>query len=183
MKQKALFLDRDGVINHEKEYVYKIADFQFIDGVFDVCAQYKAAGFKIIVVTNQSGIGRGYYSEADFQKLTVWMNQQFAQNFIDIDGVYFCPHHPTDALPPYQKICQCRKPKPGMLLQAIEEHDIDPQQSIMFGDKEADIEAAIAADIGHKVLVRSGHAVSDSAVKIADKVVDSLTFINEFTHC
>lgn len=171
---KALFLDRDGVVNVDHGYVFKSEEFEFIDGVFSTCKAFYDAGYKIIIVTNQSGIGRGYYSEADFLALNKWMKAQFSAHQIEITDVYFCPHHPKNALPDYLKQCDCRKPAPGMLLQGIEEHHIDPALSIMVGDKLGDMHAAISANIHTKVLVRSGKIVDEQAVNSADYVCDSI---------
>lgn len=174
MTHKAVFLDRDGVINQDHAYVHKIEDFEFIDGVFEACYQFQALGYKLIVVTNQSGIGRGYYNEAQFAQLTEWMCQQFQAHGITIDGVYFCPHHPHKAQPPYQRECTCRKPNPGMLLEAIEAHIIDPKQSVMVGDKGSDIQAALAAGVSTKILVESGQTFSEQVRDSADYVCGSL---------
>ena len=139
---RALFLDRDGVINIEKNYLYKIDDFEFIDGIFELCKHYLELGYLIFVVTNQSGIARKYYSEDDFLKLTEWMLTAFKEKGIDIQQVYFCPHHPE-----ISGECRCRKPEPGMILDAAREYDIDLSQSLLVGDKERDIEAALNAGI------------------------------------
>jgi len=171
---KAVFLDRDGVINHDHAYVSKIEDFDFIDGVFEACQEFIKQGYLIIVVTNQSGIGRGYYSEADFNVLTDWMKSEFAKQDVPIAHVYFCPHHPKKALPEYLKECDCRKPMPGMLNQAIKQFDIDVTQSIMVGDKISDLEAAQAAGIKTKILVKSGKPVTDEAKMLADEVWQTL---------
>lgn len=171
---KALFLDRDGVVNVDHGYVFKNEEFEFIDGVFSTCKAFYEAGYKIIIVTNQSGIGRGYYSEADFLALTEWMKAQFSAHNVQVTDVYFCPHHPKNALPAYLTNCDCRKPAPGMLLQGIQEHHIDPTRSIMVGDKLGDMQAAISANIRTKVLVRSGQTFDDKAVKSADYVCDSI---------
>jgi len=138
----ALFLDRDGVINIEKNYLHKKEDFEFIDGIFDLCQFYKAKGFHIVVVTNQSGIARGYYSEMDFSNLTFWMIREFAKRGIEIDQVYHCPHHPD-----ISGECECRKPKAGMLLQAQKDLHIDMENSLLVGDSERDIEAAHKAGV------------------------------------
>ena len=142
MSYKALFLDRDGVINVERNYLYKIEDFEFIDGIFELCALYKSKGFKIIVVTNQSGISRGYYDENDFHKLTQWMIGEFLKRGVVIDKVYFCPHHPD-----IDGVCSCRKPDIGMFLDAQKEFDLDLVSSVMIGDNERDIEAAIKSGV------------------------------------
>ena len=154
MSKKIVFLDRDGVINKEVGYLYKIEDFDFISGVFEACLYFQLLGYQIIIVTNQSGIGRGYYNENDFHQITEWMLEQFNKNNIEILDVFFCPHAPDST-------CDCRKPKPGMFNQANNKHDIDMKNSWMIGDKEADIKAANAAGIQHTVLVKSGHAIDE----------------------
>ncbi|WP_134057803.1 D-glycero-beta-D-manno-heptose 1,7-bisphosphate 7-phosphatase [Rheinheimera aquimaris] len=171
---KAAFLDRDGVINVDHGYVSTAEQFEFIDGVFAACRHLQQQGYLLIVVTNQSGIGRGYYSEAQFWQLTDWMKQQFAANGVGITDVFFCPHHPVNAQPPYQLECNCRKPAPGMLLQAIEKYGIDAKQSLMLGDKKADMQAAKAAGIGRKVLVLSGQSLSDADKASADEIWPSI---------
>jgi len=171
---KALFLDRDGVINIDHGYVSTPEQFEFVDGVFEACQQFQALGYKLIVVTNQSGIARGYYSPQQFEQLTQWMCAQFAAHGVHITAVYHCPHHPTKGQAPYVQDCNCRKPAPGMLLQAIAEHSIDPALSIMVGDKGADMQAAAAAGVGHKVLVQSGQPFSSQEAALADAVWPSL---------
>ncbi len=146
--KRALFLDRDGVINLDHGYVYKKEDVTFIDGVFTLAAAAKRAGYLIIVVTNQSGIGRGYYREADFHHLTGWMREQFAAHGAALDAVYFCPFHPEHGIGAYKRESEFRKPAPGMILQAATEHDLDLGQSILVGDSPADIEAGQTAGVG-----------------------------------
>lgn len=165
---KALFLDRDGVINVEINYLYKIEDFEFIDGIFELCKYYQNLGYMIFVVTNQSGIDRGYYSEYDFQLLTSWMIKEFENNGIEIKKVYFCPHHPD-----ISGTCSCRKPSSGMLLDASKEFDIDLQNSILVGDKEGDIEAAINAGVSETYLFDEKKTIEKSkATKIISKLED-----------
>jgi len=171
---KALFLDRDGVVNVDHGYVYQPEKFEFIPGVFSACKAFVDAGFKLIIVTNQSGIGRGYYNEDDFQSLTEWMVSQFLKNNVTVTDVYYCPHHPKKAQPEYLKDCNCRKPAPGMLYQGIKEHNINPDLSIMVGDKLSDLQAAKAANIATRVLVRSGKTVDEQAIKSAHYTFDSL---------
>lgn len=180
LQNKALFLDRDGVVNVDHGYVYQSEEFEFIDGIFSTCKKFYDAGYKIIVVTNQSGIGRGYYTEADFLALTQWMKTQFRNHNIEIADVYFCPHHPKKALPEYLKQCDCRKPAPGMLLQGIKEHNIDPKYCIMVGDKLSDMQAAKKAHIATRVLVRSGQSFDENAKQSADLVIDSINDLPAF---
>jgi len=153
--RRAAFLDRDGVINIDHGYVFRREDFEFIDGVLEACATLATRGFVLVVVTNQSGIGRGIYSEADFDALTGWMTGQFAAAQARLSGVYFCPHHPVEARDAYRVDCDCRKPAPGMLLQAARELRLDLARSVLFGDKRHDLEAAAAAGVPVRVLLGS----------------------------
>jgi D-glycero-D-manno-heptose 1,7-bisphosphate phosphatase len=139
---KALFIDRDGVINVDKGHVFLIEDFEFSEGVFDLCRKYFNTGYLIIVVTNQAGIAKGLYAEEDFINLTDWMIGQFKDNGISITKVYYCPHHLEISGP-----CMCRKPEPGMLLQAVKEFDLEISECILIGDKESDLEAGRRAGI------------------------------------
>ncbi|OQX58566.1 MAG: D-glycero-beta-D-manno-heptose-1,7-bisphosphate 7-phosphatase [Helicobacteraceae bacterium 4484_230] len=163
-KTPALFLDRDGVINAEKNYLHKVEDVEFIDGIFELCRKYQEAGYLIIVVTNQSGIARGYYSEEDFAALTNWMSDEFKKHGIVITHVYHCPHHPDISGP-----CECRKPNPGMLLEAAKVYNIDLKNSLLIGDKERDIEAAARAGVGSRYLLGSAHRATK-----ATRVIDDL---------
>ncbi len=141
--EKALFLDRDGTINIEKNYVFKIEDFVFRDGIFELVKAFFTKGYLIFVVTNQSGLARGYYTEEEYQCLTEWMVGQFREQGISVTKVYHCPHHPD-----ITGVCSCRKPEPGMLLKAIDEYQLDPSLCVMIGDKELDLEAGRRAGIG-----------------------------------
>ncbi len=147
---KAVFLDRDGVINIEKNYVYKIEDFEFIDGIFDLCKKYQQEGYLLIVITNQAGIARGYYTEEQFRVLTDWMVKKFEEQGISIAKVYFCPHHPD-----FTGECECRKPNPGMILQAAKEFKLDLSKSILIGDKMSDIEAGERAGVGTNIVIKT----------------------------
>lgn len=153
MRNRALFLDRDGIINHDYGYIATRERFHFIDGIFEVCRQALAKNYLIIVITNQSGIARGLFSLADFHKLTAWMHDQFKEQSIAITQVYFCPHYPESKLPEFSIICSCRKPKPGLFLKAAQEHQIDLNHSMMVGDKARDLIAAQAAGVGTRVLM------------------------------
>ena len=132
---KAIFLDRDGTINVEKHYLYKISDFEFLPGVVDALRKLQRAGYLLIIVTNQSGIGRGYYTEGDFQKLNDWMVSTLKEQGVTIADVYYCPHLPDAQVEEYRKECNCRKPKLGMYQQAILDYNIQIGQSYAIGDK------------------------------------------------
>ena len=155
MAIKTIFLDRDGVVNKEIRYLYKLSDFEFIDGIFDACLYFQKLEYKIVIITNQSGIARGYYNENDYRKLTEWMLGQFNDNGINILDIFYCPHDP-------ESLCECRKPKPGMLIEAKHKYNISMKDSWMIGDSESDIKAANAAGLSKTILVRSGHLVEES---------------------
>ena len=155
MAIKTIFLDRDGVINKEVEYLFRITDFEFIKGVFDACLYFHHLDYKIIIISNQSGIARGYYNENDYQRLTEWMLNQFNNKGVSILDILYCPHGP-------ESTCNCRKPKPGMLIEAKDKYNICMKDSWMIGDKETDIEAANLAGINNTILVRSGHLIDES---------------------
>lgn len=178
---KAVFLDRDGVINVDHGYVCTPEQFEFVDGVFEACQKFQAEGYKLIVVTNQSGIARGYFSSHQYELLTQWMCAQFVAHGVHITAVYHCPHHPSKGQAPYVQDCQCRKPAPGMLLRAMAEHGIDSARSIMVGDKVADMQAAASAGIGYKVLVQSGVHFNHHEAALADAVWSSLKMFSDST--
>ena len=157
----ALFLDRDGIINVEKNYVHRIEDFEFIPGIFDLCAAARDLGLVIVVVTNQAGIGRGYYTEADFQHLTEWMLGQFRERGVPLDRVYHCPYHPTAGVGEYRRESFDRKPNPGMILRARQDFGLDLSESVLLGDKDSDIEAGRAAGVGHLVRLLPAEMLTD----------------------
>jgi len=146
--RKALLLDRDGIINEDLGYVHEIKNFIFNKDIFNLVKFFKAKSFKIIVITNQSGIGRGYFTIDDFFILNNWMLQEFQSHKANIDGVYFCPSHPLYGLGEYKKEDFNRKPNPGMILQAKLDFDLDLSSSILIGDRESDLFAALNAKVG-----------------------------------
>jgi len=168
--RRAFFIDRDGVVNVDHGYVASIDDFEFMADVFPVLWGLSARGYLLVVVTNQSGIGRGYYTDEDFRKLTDWMLQRLSAEGIELAAIYSCPHSPEEG-------CDCRKPAPGMFLQAERELGLDLSASWMLGDKESDMQAAEAAGIPNRVLL--GKAESESAtyaVAVLDEVLNLPVF-------
>jgi len=174
---KALFLDRDGVINVEKDYVYRVEDFEFMPGIFELCAAARALGFQLVVITNQAGIGRGYYGEDDFQALTGWMLERFRERSIDFARIYHCPHHPTAGVGDYRRESFDRKPNPGMILRAREELGLDLSRSVLLGDKDSDIGAGRAAGVRH--LLKLANAREPGAAEDA-VIVDSLEAVERW---
>lgn len=162
--RKALFLDRDGVVNVEKNYLHKIEDFELMEGIVEVCRAYQEQGYLILIVTNQSGISRGYYTEEDFALLSRWMVEHFKELGITITRIYHCPHHES-----IDGVCECRKPEPGMFLEAQREYDLDMAGSVMIGDNERDIEASVKAGVGMNILLSTEAKRSG-----ADRIVTSL---------
>ncbi|MDA8153969.1 MAG: HAD family hydrolase [Acidithiobacillus sp.] len=152
MKRRALFLDRDGVVNIDKGYVYRKKDIEFVDGIFDLVRLAKSLDYLVIVVTNQAGIGRGYYSTEQFWSLMEWISERFCRYGGALDGTYFCPDHPIYGVGEYKRASLCRKPAPGMLLSAIRDWDIDEGKSILIGDKISDIQAGNTAGVGVNLL-------------------------------
>lgn len=145
---RALFLDRDGVINEDAHFVHRKEDCRFLPGIFELCRKAKAAGFLIIIATNQSGIGRGRFSEEQFASFMEWMKARFTEEGVTIDAVYYCPHHPTEGKGAYRRPSLDRKPSPGMFLKAKSNFKINMAKSIAIGDAARDGQAAHAAGVG-----------------------------------
>ena len=166
MKKKIIFLDRDGVINYDYGYVSQIDKFEFIDGVFEACKYFQKLNYEIIIITNQSGIGRGYYSEKEFYTSTQWILNRFKEEEINILKVYFCPHTPEEN-------CRCRKPNIGMIENACKDFDIDLENSWLIGDKITDIQTAINANIKNYILIDS----KDPDIITAKSLLDTINII------
>ena len=157
--KKAAFFDRDGVINVNHGYVHTIDDFEFMDGVIELMLYVQSLGYEVIVVTNQSGIARGMYTEDDFKQLNQWMCVQLLEQGVIITDTYYCPHHPTAGNSGYTQECTCRKPNSGMLLRAAEDYGYDLSQSILIGDNQSDMQCAINAQL------RAGYWLFDLAAQ------------------
>ena len=144
--KKAIFLDRDGIVNIDYGYVHSVDKFVFNDGIFDLIKLFIKKNYLIYIITNQSGIGRGYYTLEDFLNLTEFMLEEFAKNSINIERVEYCPHSP-------ESNCNCRKPETGMIDNILKDYNIDLNQSWLFGDKQSDINLAKNSKINKKVAI------------------------------
>lgn len=171
---RALFLDRDGVINVNHGYVHTPEQTDWVPGIFDLARAARAVGYVLVVVTNQAGIARGYYSPAQFEEYTRWVHGCFAAEGAPLLATYYCPHHPEAGLGALKVECGCRKPRPGMLLRAIREWNLDASSSILIGDQPSDIDAAAEAGIGSSVLadgceLRPAMAAIATAARVAGR--------------
>lgn len=182
--RKALFLDRDGVINVDHGYVHRVDQIEFCDGIFDLVRHARALGYAVVVVTNQAGIGRGFYTEADFRKLTAWMLAEFDRRGAKIDRVYHCPDHPVHGLGEHRRESSWRKPNPGMLLQAARDMGLVLQSSVMVGDKGSDIVAGQRAGVARTIRLVHVAAVEagddDDTNARADVLVTTLSDIAQY---
>jgi D-glycero-D-manno-heptose 1,7-bisphosphate phosphatase len=163
-RRPAAFLDRDGVINVDRGYVFRREDFEFVPGVLEGARRLVELGHAVVVITNQSGIGRGLYGEDDFHALTRWMEGEFAAAGAPLAAVYYCPHHPSEAQGLYRIDCACRKPAPGMLLRARDELALDLSASVLFGDRGSDLMAAQAAGVPRRILLATDGRGEPAAV-------------------
>lgn len=176
---KAVFLDRDGTINEDSGYPASLADIILFPMAIKVLRYLKKSAYKIIIVTNQSGVARGYFNEAAVQDIHNGMQQLFARHNVRIDDFYYCPHHPQAAIEKYRQQCDCRKPNSGMFLKAAQEHQIDFQKSFMVGDKYSDIEAGNRLDM-KTILALTGegekqyHEKKDTNISQPDFVVANI---------
>lgn len=155
-KKAALFLDRDGVINEDTDYLHAPDNLKIFEGIGKTLTKVNRLGIPVVVVTNQSGIGRGYYTEADYLEINRMIGEKLKEDGAHIDRFYHCPHHPTGGIGTYLQDSEDRKPKPGMLLKAAGELELDLSGSIMVGDKESDLVAGRAAGTAC-ILVRTGY--------------------------
>ncbi len=181
----AIFLDRDGTINREVEYLSKVSDLSLIDGAATAIGRLAQAGFLIVVVTNQSGVARGYFDEHTVKRINSTLAQMLEQEGAHVDAWYYCPHHPEAGYPPYRTECSCRKPATGMVEQACRDLDIDMASSFVIGDSLRDIELAWNCGMG-AVLVKTGHGTrtfhgldQNTAMRI-DFVAKDLTEASEW---
>jgi D-glycero-D-manno-heptose 1,7-bisphosphate phosphatase len=162
MSERALFLDRDGVVNEEVDYLHRVDEVRFVDGIFSLCRVAMGLGYRLVVVTNQAGIARGYYSEEDFHALMEWMRDALRREGVELDAIYFCPFHPEHGVGKYKREHEDRKPGAGMLRRGAREFGVELSESVMVGDRCSDVAAANAAGLRQAFLV-SGTEIAGCA--------------------
>ena len=167
--RKILFLDRDGVVNIDKHFVSKIEDIVFVEGIFQLCKYFEEHDYQIIIATNQSGIARGLFSEQEFQAIMFFILEEFRRHGIVVLACFHCPHGPEDN-------CTCRKPMPGLFTQALRQFNTEAENCISIGDRERDIEAALAAGISQNYLLQdpqmnTGHFLGSIVVNSLSEIV------------
>jgi D-glycero-D-manno-heptose 1,7-bisphosphate phosphatase len=158
MKKRALFLDRDGVVNEEVGYLHRVDEVRFVDGIFSLCRTAAGLGYRLIVVTNQAGIARGYYSEADFEVLMEFMRGKLRAEGVELDAVYYCPFHPEHGVGRYRQEHEDRKPGTGMLRRGAREFGVELSESVLVGDRCSDVGAANAAGLRQAFLMNGTEA-------------------------
>lgn len=175
MKMRTVFLDRDGTINVEKNYLFRKEDFEFIDSVPQAIARLKQNGYQVIVVSNQAGVARGYYTEEDVQKLHYYINEELRKWNAFIDAFYYCPHHPEAGIGKYKVECQCRKPQIGLFQKACKDFSVDKNHSWMIGDNRGDIEAGKQFGLS-TIMVRTGYGaeLEQKGYRAYDYISDNL---------
>ena len=181
MSRAAIFLDRDGTLNVDTSHLYRIEDWRWIPGAKSAIRRFKAEGFLVIVVTNQSGIARGLYTAADVNRLHETINNELRAEDTEIDGFYFCPHHPDFG---NKEICDCRKPNTGMLYSASIDHGIDLKKSWMIGDKQTDVTAGLTAGtravlVGDAAEIERVKLMSDPRVIISSSISAATDYVME----
>lgn len=173
-KKKAFFLDRDGIINIDVKYLYKIRELKFVEGIFDLCRYIQSKGYLIVVVTNQAGISRGYYTEQDMEELHDYIKNQFNENGIKIDKFYHCPHHPD-----FSGECDCRKPNIGMIKKAEEELEIELNESYLLGDKMSDAYTGKNAKLKSSYLLQGNYELKKNEFEIFRDLREFLKYLKD----
>ncbi len=177
MSGRALFLDRDGVVNEEVGYLHRADEVRFVEGIFSLCRTATGLGYRLIVVTNQAGIARGYYSEADFDTLMEFMRRELRAEGVELDAVYYCPFHPEHGVGKYKQEHEDRKPGTGMLRRGAREFGVDLTESVMVGDRCSDVGAANAAGLRQTFLIGGTEAGACSGAYVT---VESLAEVERW---
>ncbi len=177
MTKRALFLDRDGVVNEEVGYLHRAEEVRFVDGIFSLCRTAAGLGYRLIVVTNQAGIARGYYTEADFEALMKFMRERLSVEGVELDAVYYCPFHPEHGVGKYKREHEDRKPGTGMLRRGAREFGVELSESVLVGDRCSDVGAANAAGLRQAFLIRGTEAAACGGVHTA---VESLAEVERW---
>lgn len=170
---KAVFLDRDGIINYDKNYLYKVEDFEFIPGVINGLKTLQEAGFLLIIITNQSGVARGYFDEKQLNILHEYMLNELKKQNVYISDILYCPHHPEALIKKYKKICNCRKPKTGLFYEAINKWNIDIDNSFAIGDNVRDCSICNTSEC-------HGFIVNTSIEQSMQLTENGITVVNSF---
>ena len=178
--KRVVFLDRDGVINEDKAYVHQWEDFKFVPGAVDAMRRLIERGFGLVIITNQSGIAHGLFSEQQYFELREAVRLYLIKNGIELLGIYHCPHHPLGTVSRYAVECSCKKTAPGLILQAANDFGINLSSSILVGDKSSDIEAARSAGVGAAYIVKSNNPENDLSSSRADGVFNDLAACVEY---
>ncbi len=164
--QKAVFLDRDGTIIEDCGYPHERSQISFLPGASEAIRQLNKNGFKVIVVTNQAGVARGYFTEGTVREINKYLQEALAEKGALIDGFYYCPHHPEGVIEPYRQVCHCRKPNPGMIEEAVRDFGIDVKKSFIIGDHLSDVEAGQRAGCRTILLARPDSPAGSSATAV-----------------
>ena len=181
MKNKAVFVDRDGVLNEDSGYTYRLSDLRLLDGVIEGLQSILALDFKVIIITNQSGIARGIFSTEELQTFMKGLMNVFFENQINVTDYFYCPHHPQGRLLEYSIKCSCRKPEAGMLFDAKKKYNLDLSKSILIGDKETDILAGENANLFSNILIDSEERNNQSkASHVVQNLIDAAEIITTF---
>jgi len=178
---RAVFLDRDGVLNEDNGYTYKLSDLRILDGVIDGLKKISNLNYKLIIITNQSGIARGLFSENQMHLFMKGLLRNLSEHDIYFHDYFFCPHHSDGIVAEYAKNCSCRKPEAGMLFHAEKKHDLDLTQSILIGDKETDILAGVKANLRSNILIDpNGKNNNSRASDIVKNLVEASKIIKDY---
>ena len=175
-----IFLDRDGVINEDYGYVHSPSNFHFRDGIKNTLKSLQSIGYRFVIITNQAGVARGYYSIEHVDILHDYMLNELAHDGINIDAIYFCPHHPDYG---HKTLCSCRKPQPGMIYQAFKDLNVDARASWLIGDKTSDIHAGITAGLKSIILSDTQNIIEHDLLKCSTTQINQVFhFINSYDH-